>query len=475
MGSATAFLDELPILDATVGTGTVGLDGQLGTKGKPVRVGGEAKSRSIAAAAPSVLSFYLGKRFSNLACSAAMNDDTVWDNVAGTFKIVGDGKVLALVEGVRAKSGPVHLSVKTAGVNHLQLVTDASGPRFPHTVWVDPQLRYDRRVPADDRVPPEPPAKPVPSRSDSGGMAAAAPLGATDPGTAGWIRSVFGQVQIGRPSERISSGRCIVTVASAGFHDLLDGFLNTLLAHGCVPDATAVVMIVNGDEKCEQVAATYGARIVPCASDLPPSMIYKTAMYSAARIVCSEAILCIDADTLITGDLRPIFYAIRACPPDRLFICRELNDRIYHIRDAFGRIYGGTAEEWVQLGGSDEDARSPLVVNTGVLAGSRHALHALDVSLRSLPGYAVEWERGNPYYSWREQMLVNLVLARSGVAVELDPSYNVQLLETDVSVEEHPPYRRAVFRGRTANIIHFNGPSRSKYPQLVDQFAVRFG
>lgn len=472
MSSATVFLDELRVIDAAVASGTVGLNGQLGIKGKPVRVGGQAVRRSIAAAAPSRLSFYLGKRFSKLVCSVAMNDDTVWDNVAGSFKVLGDGKELASVDSVRAKSGAIPLTVRTAGVSHLQLVTHASGARFPHTVWVAPQLTYSRSIPAAERVPPDPP---VPAGSHDGGAAFRGGLpGGPAEQHGGWTRSVFGQVLIGRPPQRVSSRRCIVTVASAGFSGMLEGFLNTLLAHGCVPDATVIVLNVNQDEECSRVAETYGAFTVPCTSDLPPSMVYKTAMYSVARIVDSGQILCIDADTLVVGDLRPLFYAITACPPDRLFVCREMNDRVRNLYEAFEQIYMGCAAEWTGIGATDEDARSRLIINSGVLAGSRCAMLALDSCLRSLPNYAQEWERASACVTWREQFLVNLVLARSGLAVELDRSYNVQLLERDVEVEEREPYRRAMIDGCQANIVHFNGPSRHKYPALSERFVVKF-
>jgi predicted O-methyltransferase YrrM len=72
---------------------------------------------------------------------------------------------------------------------------------------------------------------------------------------------------------------------------------------------------------------------------------------------------------------------------------------------------------------------------------------------------------------WRNQFIFNLALARLGCGVELSPVYNVQLNVQDVEASVSEGRARAVWRGRQARVLHFNGAGRKKYPELRGRYS----
>jgi hypothetical protein len=457
------FLDELRSVSEQVGVGTVGRLGQLGILGKPVRVMGTFYTHALGAHAPSSITFNLNGAYTDFQSSVGINDDAVWDDPLAQFKVYGDGRLIAEVDQVRAGCEPRELIVDVSGVKRLELVTVASGPRFLHTVWLEPLL--SGYSPPAVIEPLEDVSAQIKKKLLESLLSGYYPTRITAP---------FGGISIQRPANSIKAVRCIATVASAGFASYLEGFLSTIYFYGCVPDAAVVVFNVNADPECAEVIRKYNAIQIDCAAAGPTYIIVKTALYTVGQIVDAEEFLCIDADTLVVGDLRPLFYAIRACPKDRIFICREMNDSLHNLGEAFINLYMGGESEWQRLGGTDQDAAYQLVVNTGVFAASKSALQAFENALRALPTYAVTWESELAHCRWREQFLANLALARLDCAVELDQAFNFQLIDYDVEVRADGQFRQAVSAGRRINVLHFNGLSRAKYHGLMNAFAVRF-
>jgi hypothetical protein len=98
-----------------------------------------------------------------------------------------------------------------------------------------------------------------------------------------------------------------------------------------------------------------------------------------------------------------------------------------------------------------------------LLAGSRDAFTALDVELRQLPG-APRWIDERADNRWRNQFAANVALARMAAAVELDPTWNVQLHVQDVQVDSE----RVSWRGRDVRVLHFSGNAKHRHKALRD-------
>ena len=164
---------------------------------------------------------------------------------------------------------------------------------------------------------------------------------------------------------------------------------------------------------------------------------------------------------LVLDDLNPLFGAIDACPDGSILLCRESHPQgIRDLRESFDLVYwGGTEPAFFERDGPLGGFRLP--VNDGMFAAGRDALVALDSEMRALPG-AREWvdERGD--VGWRNQFAFNVALARLGVAVELDPTWNLQLHVHDVEADADAARPVAHWRGRRVRILHFGGFGKGK-------------
>jgi hypothetical protein len=198
----------------------------------------------------------------------------------------------------------------------------------------------------------------------------------------------------------------------------------------------------------------------------------KSILYSAASVIDAESFLCLDADMLVLGDLRPVFAALEACPPGSILACREGNGSGLHtLGHAYEQVYWGShAEREHIFGMTPEEAAYPLVVNDGLFAASRGALLALDGVIRVLPN-AVEWLAKHSNNWWRNQFIFNLALARLRCGVELDPIYNVQLHVQDVAFSRRDGRVCADWHGRAVRVVHFSGCGRRKFPEWRGIFA----
>ena len=94
-----------------------------------------------------------------------------------------------------------------------------------------------------------------------------------------------------------------------------------------------------------------------------------------ARVIEAEQFLCMDADMLVLGDLRPIFAALEVCPQETILACREGNGFGFkNLEHVLTTAYGGrTADLQRLLGTVKKEAQYPLVVNDDLFAGSHAA------------------------------------------------------------------------------------------------------
>ncbi|MDQ3917701.1 MAG: NPCBM/NEW2 domain-containing protein [Acidobacteriota bacterium] len=430
------YLDTMTALQAQVGYGDLGTHGSLGYEGKGVSVGQRPYGRALSSHPPARLLYYLGARFERFRCHVALNDDVPPGRTQADFAVLADGRQVAAAKSVAAGEAPRLLEAELSGADVLELVVRTDRWDFCHAVWLDPQLTEE-----GDRAP------------------------------ASTMLDCLGRVEVAVPHVRPRARRCIATVTSPGFERMLEDMLASLVANGDCADAQLFVFALDANAECERIAAKYHARMIPCRPQAPLSPMTKAVMYSAAHFIDAEQYLCLDADMLVLGSLRPVFAALEACPRGSIFACREgMNKGLKRLGLALEQIYGGGEADAELLGMTPEELAYPLVVNDGLFAGGRAALDALDAVIRSMPR-AIEWVDAHPHYSWRNQFVFNLALARLDGGMELDSSYNVQLHVSDVRFEDGPAGVRAEWGGRPARIVHFSGASKRMHPEWQGRFA----
>lgn len=429
------YLDSVKLLQMQVGYGDLGMYGSLGYEGRQVTVRKQHYSHAFSTHPPARLRFHVDRRFASFACQVALNDDVAAGLSHADFSVVADGREVANEPYVQAGEPPRPLIADISGAEYLELVVRTSRWENSHAVWLDPQVD-------------ESPA-PVTHLFDS-----------------------LSRAEMIVPERLPRTERCIATVVSPGFEHLLDDMLGSLYANGCCNDALVVVFVLNGNESCERVIAKYKAIAVRCQSRAGLNPMSKAVMYSTARVVDAKHYLCLDADMVVLGDLRPIFATLEALPEGRILCCREGNSHnANHLGSAIGWIYGGGQADLTKLGVTAEEQSYSLVVNDGLFAGDQSALRALDGAIRAMP-QACAWVDAHSKVKWRNQFIFNLALARLQCGVELDPLYNVQLHVQDVNFFEQGSRLRATWRGREPRVLHFSGGAKRKYPQWQGKFAI---
>jgi predicted O-methyltransferase YrrM len=434
MNPNSVYLDSKPPVAVSVGYGALGTGGNLGYEGRRVSVQRRRYAHALSTHPPATLRFQLGRQFASFTCQVALNDDVPAGVSHADFVVLADGREVAVEPYVLAGEPPRPLVADIAGSNELELVVKTSRWEYAHAVWLDPQI------------------------SD-----APAPMSR--------LSDCLGRSEMAVPRGLPRAKRCIATAVSPKFEILLDDMLGSLLANGNCSDAMLLVFVLEGNEACEAVAAKYGATVVRCELRARLNPMSKALLYSVARVVDAQQFVCLDADMLVLGDLRPVFSALEALPPGKILSCREGNSHLSnHLGSALRGMYGGTNADGRQLQITAEEEAYPLVVNDGIFAGDRTALLALDGAVRGMP-HAAAWADGNPKVSWRNQFIFNLALARLNCGVELDSTYNVQLHTQDVQFSEDGARIRGQWRGRHARILHFSGGAKKKYPQWQGFYA----
>jgi predicted O-methyltransferase YrrM len=425
-----AFLDDLEPRFASVGYGDIGRRGRLGYEDKLVSVGRRAYNHALSTHAPARLVYPLDGRFRSFTTHVALNDDVPAGASHAHFEVRADGRLVAQATFVGPGEQPRQISADVTDTKDLELVVTTGKWSHCHTVWLDPQLS-----------------------SMTHNMHTAEPL-----------VDCLGRVAICPPAITPRADRCVATVVSPGFEPLLDDMLGSLRANGEVDDALVAVFVVRPSDEIRRLVTKYDAVLLECEPRSRIDSTLKAVLYSAARIIDARWFLCLDADMLALGDLRPVFATLEALPEGSILACREGNDGYYrNLEHALVSVYGGKSGDIAALLGTPRgEAAYPLVVNDGLFAAGRTAMLNLDGQLRSWPS-APRWVDERRDVWWRNQFVFNLALAQLGCGVELDPVYNVQLNSQDVDLRDEASRMRGLWRGRAARMLHFNGLGRHKH------------
>lgn len=422
------YLDDIAPVLGQVGWGVLGRRGSLGYEGKDVAVHGQRYAHALSSHPPARLLYLLAPGADRFRCAVALNDDVAPGASDADFAVLADGRVVARAERVEAGFPPRSLEAAIGGAGTLELkVTTARWPSC-HAVWLDPVVEGSGPV--------------------------AAPPTLCDP---------LGRVELECGDAPGPLGRCVATVASIGYSEMLDDLLGSLSANGQCPDVTPVVFLLGDDRRCSEVVARYDAVSVRACPRARRDVAVKSVLYSVALVIEAEKYLCLDADTLVLGDLQPLFAAIDAVPVQSILACREGGHPPGDALSAVTSIYGGRDNDVERILGPGAQVAPTPILNDGVFAGSRPALAALDAEIRAMPGAAAWVRAGVP---WRNQCIFNLAVGRLGTLCELDGTYNVQLHASDVEVRTTPAGPHATWQGRPVRVLHVNGAGRQRRPEL---------
>jgi hypothetical protein len=270
--------------------------------------------------------------------------------------------------------------------------------------------------------------------------------------------------------------RCIVSITTPEYLDLLADLVGSLQRTGSLQGAQLIVLAVDCDTVDEGTIRQLGALSISCRSLCSPGMTLKAALYSIAHIVEAQEYLCLDADMLILESITPIFDLLASLPQPEMLVCRQGNGRGYrNLEQAMTALYQGQQTDFNRLlGAVDTEPHYRPVVNDGIFAGNREAMMALDATIRAMP-YAAAWLDEAPRWGRGSQFILNLALARMCCGLELDHRYNLQLNDQDVTVSFDNGRPSATWCGRQVKALHFNARGRNKYHEWRAEIRRRYG
>jgi hypothetical protein len=425
-------LDELEPLHVEVGYGSLGRRGALGYDGENVRVGGHTYASALSTHPPARVRFAVPKGCQRFHCHVAINDDVSERGSHATFAVIANSRVVAEAIDVHAGSPAVPLTADLGHASTVELVVTTSAWAYCHAVWLDPTF--------DD-----------------------APMN----GQSSVITDPLQRADITVPTGITSAKKCIATAGSHGFAAWVDDLLLSVRAFGRCPDAQLVVFSLDGSPALDEVAANHDAVVVRCRARRVLDCTSKSVLYSVGSLIPAERFVCLDADMLVFDDLGPLFAALDACTSQSILVANEGNDHgIPNLREALDLAYGGGSDPpFFQRRSALADY--PLIVNDGLMAGTRTAFLSLERHVRELTD-AVRWVDERADLRWRNQFAFNVALATMGSAVEVDPTWNVQLHVQDIDSADGRPR----WRGQDVRILHFSGVGKHKLNGIRDHTRV---
>ena len=428
------YLDDLSPAACHTGYGELGTQGQLGYENGSVAVHNQTYAHALSAHAPSSLVYLLDGNYDYFSCQAAINDTAHGRATETSFRVIGDGKVIASARNVTAGCAKT-IQVCIRGVRRLELVVEPTEMASCHAVWLNPQV----------------------STWDSDGLL-----------------DCLGQVRIHPPQLPIEADTCFVTMVSPGYERWLDIFLNSLERNGNCPDAKVIVYCVDGDESCSEVIRKHQAIEVRCQALVPKSAAIKPAIYSIGCIARVNKVVCLEADMIVLGDLSALFAGSDSLEPQGILVAKEMPwDCQSKLVDFFSSIYQGTEGELeATFRATPTEREFGMQINSGLLAGTSEAMIALDNTIRDMCPEAFYWLRVRPDLPYRDQFVTNMALARLDTAVPLNLTYNTQLCRRDFPLFRDETGIWGEYKQQRVKIFHFNG-ARHKHIDLQSYYLER--
>lgn len=426
------FLDEAEVIEQHLTCGVLGLGGRLGYNNEYASANGLYWPRAVSAHGGSHVVFALDGAQQYFSSRVAL-DDTSHEGAWADFSVHADGRLVAHASRVRRGDAPRLLEADLCGARTLRLSTDCDDSTWRHTIWCDPVVSTDRRTA---------------------------------------VVCYLGNTQIRLPFEPVRARNCVFTVINPKYEKYFSAWLHSLILSGLRECADPVVLAHEPSDACRALAERHGVRLIEC------DVLYarngfdaKNVSFSIAQAVDAGGYLFMDVDTLVLGDLRPLF-----SPPlageDVLRAVRQFPLR--HPPVSLGRsmsaMYIGGVEDLNFLGISEEERAQYSAVNSGLWYATRKALLGIESILRSFMPSSARWLDGRPDIGWREEFLLCLALARLHCLEVIDPIYNVQLniMGGETRWEEDGGKQRLLWRNKPVCVAHFVGSTKELWDEVCE-------
>ena len=245
----------------------------------------------------------------------------------------------------------------------------------------------------------------------------------------------FGSCCIEPPSVPIRAERVVATVASTGFDDYLETWLESWSRNACCAGVTIVVFLINPTPRLERICAKYRASVIRGTCNFPLGAHIKSVLYSVSRWVHAKQYLLLDADMLITGSFRALYDVHESMPEFVLGCTKAYNfpDLYYEVviaetdaKSCVSTPYMNPVEDYERYVAPFLGKHSWHLLNLGILIGAKAAMDLLDKDLRSLPKESKRWvtHEHARYANTNDELMASVAIARRNARWEIPLEYN---------------------------------------------------
>ena len=416
------YLDDLKPIKAVSGYQNIGYSGVTGYDNEWINVKDQYYTRSFSAHPPSELVFDLNGEWESLIMEVGINS-TCLDDRFSEFFVYADDLLVAHIPQLIKGDGKRNIACNLRGAKILTLKTTGNA----HSIWIDPKLSKEK---------------------------------------INKFQGCFSHLWANTTPKNTSKPISIMTTITPNFLKLFKSMLDSLSEVSNLNDLQFIALSFDSTPEVEKFCLDNNVIEIKCEDKKNKTAIGKKLISHSIPHVCdSEYFLFLDCDMLFKEDVvGQLLEALKVLDDSVFITTKELGMTPYiRLYESASWIYDSNLEELIDLGLTEDECKSKIVINTGVYGGSRQAFYAIeDILLRMFPKAEI-WE-SHKFNSIREQILTNIATIRLKNTAFIKNSYNYQLhshLDKIKSIDD--------VNKLPAKILHFNGNSRA----LLDGFIAK--
>ena len=204
------------------------------------------------------------------------------------------------------------------------------------------------------------------------------------------------------------------------------------------------------------------------------AIYHKPSTYSIAKIINANIYIIIDVDIVCTSDINLLVERIESNNPESISVCKDAHTEGLSFGDliiAEWSAYKGSVNNKHMLRMTPKELSSPLIINSGVIAGKRKAILGVEDTMRRLMPSSIFYLNDKISEPVREQALMNLSMIKYGEVELLHKKYNLQVLWEELNFEYDGKQIKAFSEDFEPCFAHFNGYISKSY---LDNFIEKY-
>ena len=175
------------------------------------------------------------------------------------------------------------------------------------------------------------------------------------------------------------------------------------------------------------ISCVYGQDI---ANKQVQAIYHKPSTYSIAKVINANIYIIIDVDMICTSDINLLVERIESNNPESISVCKDAHTEGLTFGDliiAEWSAYKGSVNNKHMLRMTPKELSSPLIINSGVIAGKRKAILGVEDTMRRLMPSSIFYLNDKISEPVREQALMNLTMIKYGEVELLHKKYNLEI------------------------------------------------